>query len=140
MRCIVTILLFLTTHLATAQVDSFALKQAMSNLDKALVSKDEKSLGQLLNADVSYGHSNGWVQTKNDIINDLRSGRLVYNKIESSSVTIAAITNSWATVRTSTSAEGSVNGTAFQLNLHILQVWMKTKDGWQLFARQSTKL
>ena len=140
MRFILTICLFFTTVVAVAQVDSVSLKETMSNLDKALMNKDEKTLVQLLHPDVSYGHSNGWVQSKNDIINDLKSGKLVYNKIENVSVMIVAINSNWATVRTNTNAEGSINGTAFQLKLHVLQVWLKTKNGWQLLARQSTKL
>jgi hypothetical protein len=94
----------------------------------------------LLHTDVSYGHSNGWVQNKNDIVNDLKSGKLIYNKIENTSVMVVAINSNWSTVRTNTNAEGSINGTAFQLKLHVLQVWMKAKNGWQLLARQSTKL
>jgi hypothetical protein len=140
MRFILSICLFFTTVVAVAQVDSVSLKETMSNLDKALMNKDEKTLVQLLHPDVSYGHSNGWVQSKNDIINDLKSGKLVYNKIENINVMVVAINSSWATVRTNTNAEGIVNGTAFQLKLHILQVWIKMKSGWQLLARQSTKL
>jgi hypothetical protein len=140
MPFIFTICLFFTSVISIAQVDSVSLKEAMSSLDKALINKDEKTLVQLLHADVSYGHSNGWVQNKNDIINDLKTGKLVYNKIENTSVMIAAISNDWATVRVNTNAEGSINGTAFQLKLHVLQVWMKSMSGWQLWARQSTKL
>ena len=140
MKYILTICLFFTSAIAFAQVDSVSLKEAMSNLDKALMNKDEKALVQLLHQDVSYGHSNGWVQNKTDIINDLKSGKLIYDKIENNSVTIAAINNKWATVRINTNAEGKVNGNSFQFKLHVLQVWLKAKSGWQLLARQSTKL
>ena len=140
MKYILTICLFFTSAIAFAQVDSVSLKEAMSNLDKALMNKDQKALVQLLHQDVSYGHSNGWVQNKTDIINDLKSGKLIYDKIENNSVTIAAINNKWATVRINTNAEGKVNGNSFQFKLHVLQVWLKAKSGWQLLARQSTKL
>jgi len=140
MRLNFTICLLFAGVIAFAQVDSVSLKEAMSGLDRALVSKDEKALIQLLHADISYGHSNGWVQNKNDIINDLKSGKLVYNKIENNSVVLVAINNDCATVRTNTNAEGSISGTTFQLKLHVLQVWIKAKNGWQLLARQSTKL
>src|SRR6266496_2412989 len=140
MRFVFTICLFFASVISIAQVDSISLKEAMSSLDKALINKDENTLVQLLYAEVSYGHSNGWVQNKNDVINDLKSGKLVYNKIENTRVMIVAISNSWATVRANTNAEGSINRTAFQLKLHVLQVWMKSMSGWQLLARQSTKL
>ena len=140
MRLILTICLLTARTIAFAQFDSASLKQAMSGLDNALVNKDEKALMQLLHPDVSYGHSNGWVQSKNDIINDLKSGKLLYNKIENNSVVLVAINNDCATVRTNTNAEGSISGTTFQLKLHVLQVWIKAKNGWQLWARQSTKI
>jgi len=141
MRFIFTICLFLSALLSSGQVDSISLKQAMADLDKALVSKDERTLMRLLNDGVSYGHSNGWVQNKEDIINDLKSGKLTYNKIENTDVTIAAINSNWATVRTNTNAiAGSASGPTFNLKLHVLQVWVRTKDGWQLIARQGVKL
>ena len=140
MKLIFTIALFFTGLIAAAQSDTVSLKDAMSRLDKALLNKDERSLEQLLHKDVSYGHSSGWVQNKMDILADFKSGKLVYNKIENSSVIIVAQNKKWATVRTNTNAEGELDHKAFQLKLHVLQVWMMTKKGWQLFARQSTKL
>src|SRR2546423_13328616 len=140
MKIVFTIVLFFTGLIAIAQTDTGYLQNAMADLDKALLNKDQKVLQQLLHKDVSYGHSNGWVQTKTDILNDLQSGKLVYSKIENSSMMIVAQNKKWATVRTNTNAEGSISGTAFQLKLHVLQVWIKSKAGWQLLARQSTKL
>ena len=122
-----------------AQIDSVGLKNAMQQLDKALLQKDEKVLQTVLHKDASYGHSNGWIQSKNDILNDFTSGKLTYNKIENNSLAIINISKKYATVKTNTNAEGVVNGTAFKLTLHIMQFWIKTKKGWQLIARQSAK-
>ena len=123
-----------------AQIDSVGLKNAMQQLDKALLQKDETVLKSVLHQDLSYGHSNGWVQSKSDVLNDFISGKLTYSKIENNSSAIIVITKEYATVKTDTNAEGAVNGTAFNLKLHIMQFWIKTKKGWQLIARQSTKL
>ena len=139
MKFLYTIVLFFTALVAVAQVDSVGLKTAMQQLVKALLEKDAEVLKQVLHKDVNYGHSNGWIQTKNDLLNDFKSGKLVYNKIENNSTGIIIINKKWATVKTSTNAEGTVNGTAFKMTLHIMQVWMNTKKGWQLFARQSAK-
>lgn len=140
MKLLLTIGLFFTSLIAIAQTDSVSLKNAMQKLDKALIEKDNAALRSVLHKDLSYGHSNGWVQSKMDIINDLKSGKLVYSKIENNEVRIVSLGKKWATVRTNTNAEGSMSGTAFNLKLHVLQVWIDTKKGWQLFARQSTKL
>ena len=123
-----------------AQIDSVGLKNAMQQLDKALLQKDEIVLKSVLHKEVSYGHSNGWIQSKDDILNDFRSGKLTYNTIENNSSAIVKISEKYATVKTNTNAEGIVNGTAFKLTLHIMQFWIKTKKGWQLIARQSAKL
>jgi len=140
MRLAVTVFFLVASVVTFGQADTVALKDAMSRLDNALVNKDEKALTLLLSNDVTYGHSNGWIQSKSDIINDLKSGKLDYSKIDNTSLSIAAINSNWATVRTNTNAEGKANGNLFQLKLHILEVWLKTKSGWQLIARQSTKL
>jgi len=123
-----------------AQIDSVGLKNAMQQLDKALLQKDETVLKSVLHKDLSYGHSNGWIQSKSDILNDFTSGKLTYSKIENNSSTIIVINKEYATVKTNTNAEGVVNGTAFKLTLHIMQFWIKTKKSWQLIARQSAKL
>ena len=134
------VLFLFTTQNSFAQIDSVGLKNAMQQLDKALLQKDETVLKSILHKDLSYGHSNGWIQSKSDILNDFTSGKLTYNKIENNSSAIIVITRDYATAKTNTNAEGVVNGTAFKLTLHIMQFWIKTKKGWQLIARQSTKL
>lgn len=122
-----------------AQVDSVGLKNAMQQLDNALLQKDEGVLKSVLHKEVSYGHSNGWIQSKDDILNDFKSGKLTYNKIENNSSAIVRTSKKYATVKTNTNAEGTVNGTTFKLILHVMQFWIKTKKGWQLIARQSAK-
>jgi hypothetical protein len=123
-----------------AKADTVSLKDAMSGLDKALLNKDENTLQRLLHKDLSFGHSSGWTQTKSDVLADCKSGKLIYTKIENSSVVIVAQNKNWATVRTNTNAEGELDHKPFQLKLHVLQVWINTKQGWQLLARQSAKL
>jgi hypothetical protein len=139
MKWLLSIGLLFITIVTVAQVDSVGLKDAMQKLDKALLQKDENVLRSVLHKDLSYGHSNGWIQNKSDVVNDLKSGKLVYNKIENSSSAIVNINNKWATAKTNTIAEGAVNGTAFKLILHVMQFWIKTKKGWQLIVRQSAK-
>jgi len=122
-----------------AQIDSIGLKNTMQQLDKALLEKNESVLRSVLHKDISFGHSNGWIQTRDDILNDFKSGKLVYNKFENNSSAIVSISKKYATVKTNSNAEGTVNGTAFKLTLHVMQFWIKTKKGWQLIARQSAK-
>jgi len=138
-KIVLAFLIFGFVNSSFAQIDSVGLKYAMQQLDKALLQKDEKVLQTVLHKEVSYGHSNGWIQNKNDILNDFTSGKLIYNKLENNSSAIVTISKKYATVKTNTNAEGVVNEIAFKLTLHVLQFWIKTKKGWQLIARQSAK-
>ncbi|HET9433102.1 MAG TPA: hypothetical protein VFO37_05060, partial [Chitinophagaceae bacterium] len=105
------VLFLLIAKSSFAQVDSVGLNDAMRHLDKALLQKDEKVLQTVLHKEISYGHSNGWIQNKNDILNDFTSGKLIYNKIENNSSVIVTISKKYATVKTNTNAEGVVTGT-----------------------------
>ena len=138
-KFLLSVLVLFILNNSFAQVDSVGLKDAMQQLDKALLQKDEVVLRSVLHNGVSYGHSNGWIQSKTDIMNDFKSGKLVYNRIENNNSAIVRINKKYATVKTNTNAEGAVNGTTFKLTLHVMQFWIKTKKGWQLIARQSAK-
>jgi len=140
MRLILIITLFLANQLSVvAQKDSSAVLGAVARLEKALLNKDSATMNGLLHKDVSYGHSSGWVQTKKEVVDDMMSGFLVYNKLEDSSINIV-MSKDKAIVREKVRAVGSRDGKSFDLSLFITQVWLQSKKGWQLFARQSTKL
>lgn len=115
------------------------VKQAAAKLEKALVAKDTVTLKQLLHKNLSYGHSNGWVQSKEEVVKDLVSGKIIYEKMESRDPQWTTGSD-WATLRTTTDLNFLMDGKEGVLKLHVLQVWMKTNKGWQLLARQSTKL
>ena len=132
------ILLIGLLPLLSAAQTSF-LKEASAKLDKALMAKDTALLKKLLHKDVTYGHSNGWVQTKTDIIRDFVSGKLSYNKIDTKDSKWIAV-NNVATMRNSSEISYELDGKPGELHLHVVQVWLKTNKGWQLLTRQSTKI
>jgi len=141
MRFVVTIVLFFTASVALAQSDSVAVKESVARLENALIAKNYPEIEALLYADVNFGHSTGWIQSRQEVISDCKSGKLAYQKIERNNLYVAAIGKDWATVRYSGVAEGLNAGKEFKIALHVLQVWVKNNKGkWQLAARQATKL
>ena len=123
-------------------IGSFAQRNvtgSVRDLDVALVERDTAFLKVLLHEDLSYGHSNGWVETKAELMMHLFNGKLVYTKVESKllsqhqadSVTIA---------RTESEISYVLDGKPGTLKLHVLQVWVLNRSGWQLLGRQSTKV
>lgn len=139
MRIVVTIVWLCISICSFAQADTVVLKEAMAKLDRALIEKDTTILKTLLHADASYGHSNGWVETKKDVLSDLVSGLLTYKSLINDKVSLV-VNEKWASARMTTKATGVREGKDFDLTLHVLQVWIKTKNGWKLIARQSAKL
>lgn len=137
---VITISLLLLTGVLKAQADSVELKGVIQKLDNALIKQDSAVLELLLDKKLSYGHSNGWIQNKEDMWADFKSGRITYKKIESSNTSYSNSGKEWMMVRTNSLISGNANGKDFELNLHVLQVWKKEKKGWQLVARQSTKI
>lgn len=141
MRFAFAILSFFITLVVSAQPDSIIVKESVVQLENALITKNLQDIEALLYSDVSFGHSNGWVQTKAEVIDDCKSGKLVYQKIGRNNMYVSGISKEWATIRYTGVAEGLNDGKEFKVALHVLQLWVKDRKGkWQLAARQATKL
>ena len=122
-----------------SQQDTTEVLKAVKALRYALVEKDSSVLKKLIHADIAFGHSTGWVQTKKEVLKDMKSGYLVYQQIDDQSTAIT-ISKGYATVKERIAVKGVRDGNSFGLNLFVLHLWVKTKSGWQLLSRQSTKL
>ena len=138
MRLVLLLILFSNSSLVIGQ-DTIGLRKTIAALDMALLAKDTLSIEKLIATDISYGHSNGWMQTKQDLVNDFTRGKIEYKKIESGEGTFV-INKKAVAVRCITKVEGVVNGTAFNMSLQVLQVWKKVRRNWILIARQSVKV
>jgi uncharacterized protein DUF4440 len=111
----------------------------VAEFDRALINKDSVTLKRLLNNDLSYGHSNGWIQMKTDVIGDMYNGKLTYKAIESRQGDVRVEGNT-AWVRIYSELEVVMEGKPLQLKLNVLQVWVWKNKHWELFARQSVKV
>ena len=138
MRLVLLLIFFSCNSLVIGQ-DTIGLRKVITALDMALLTKDTLSIEKIIATNISYGHSNGWMQTKQDLINDFTTGKIEYKKIESGEGTFV-INKKAVAVRCITKVEGVVNGTAFNMSLQVLQVWKKVKNSWILIARQSVKM
>ena len=140
MRCLLTILLlFISIGVFAQKVGTKALDKAVVEFDKALLNSDSVSLNRLLSNDVSYGHSNGWIQTKKDVVQDLFSGKLNYKSISPADEQIK-IEGNTASVRMNIAVDIVMEGKPLTLKLKVLQVWIWKNKHWELFARQSVKI
>jgi len=138
MRYLLTILsLFISLNVFSQ--DAAGLKEAITGFNTALVNKDSVAIRTLVSDKLSYGHSNGWIQTEKDIVADLYNGKISYTTIGQGEEDIVMEGNT-ACVRNEASIVAVMNGKTLQFKLKVLQVWIWNEDGWKLLARQSVKI
>ncbi|MBS1772547.1 MAG: nuclear transport factor 2 family protein [Bacteroidetes bacterium] len=138
MRYIVTISLLFIYSTLFAQSEK-ALSIAADGFNNALIERDSNALKTLLHEKLVYGHSNGWKQTKKEVIDDLFNGKIAYHKISQSEESIVMDGNT-ATVRSIADIDVTMEGKDLHFKLHVLQVWIWKNKKWQLFGRQSAKI
>lgn len=123
---------------ANAQTEEEKLTATIKEFHQALVNKNTASINQQTDKALSYGHSNGWVQTKTDVIKDLESGYLVYHSYMEDSLMIM-INESMANARFVADINATLNGNTNTIHLKVLEVWVKKGKRWLLFARQAVR-
>ena len=120
------------------QTDEEKLIKTVKEFHQALVKKNTVSINQQTDKAVSYGHSNGWVQNKTDIIKDLETGYISYQAFKEDSITVL-INGNMANVRFKANITATMKEATNTYNLNVLEVWVKKSNRWVLFARQAVK-
>ncbi|MGC4102266.1 nuclear transport factor 2 family protein [Ferruginibacter sp.] len=126
------------TTVANAQTEEAKLIATVKEFHTALVNKNTVSINQQTDKALSYGHSNGWVQTKTDIIKDFETGYISYQSFKEDSITVT-LNGNMANVRFVADVAATLKGTASSFHLKVLEVWVKKGKRWMLFARQAVK-
>jgi ketosteroid isomerase-like protein len=116
--------------------DEAAVAAAAERLRKAMIEVDRATLDALFADQLSYGHSDGRVQSKAEIIDALVEKRSVFHSIEITGQTIV-MAGDVAVVRHRFAADAVSGGKPSQPRIAVLQVWQKQKDGWKLLVRQA---
>lgn len=134
-----TILFFFLVAFAKAQTDEEKLVTSVKEFHQALVNKNTVSINQQTDKALSYGHSNGWIQTKTDLIKDFERGYISYQSFKEDSITVM-MNGNMANVRFVANIAATLKGTSVNnYNLRVLEVWVKKGKRWVLFARQAVK-
>jgi ketosteroid isomerase-like protein len=104
-----------------------------------MVDPDKDVLDKLTAEDLSYGHSSGLIQTKEEFIDALTSGKSDFVNIDLTQQTVKIVGNN-AIVRHIFSAVTNDGGRAGTTKLSVLMVWQEQNGKWKLLARQATKV
>lgn len=139
MKQFIGILFFVLSVVAVnGQTDEEKLSTTLKEFHQALVKKNTVSINQQTDKALSYGHSNGWVETKADMIKNLETGYISYSSYKEDSIQVV-INGNMANVRFVADIGATVKENSAIYHLKVLEVWVKKGKRWLLFARQAVK-
>jgi ketosteroid isomerase-like protein len=119
--------------------DEAGVTQAVEAFRKATLAQDKAKLEQLFADQLSYGHSDGRVESKAEVINGVMNRKSVVKSIDFPELKIAVVGNS-AVARHLYVSESEMDGKPTSTKIGALQVWQKQDGNWKLLARQGYKL
>jgi len=105
-----------------------------------LINKKYDSLNWLLDDQVKYIHSNGWVQSKAEIIDDIKSGKLNYTSVVVEESTVSYFNQSAVVTGKGIFKGLMADKSEFTIHLLYTEVYVRHKKQWKLVSRQATKL
>ncbi len=138
MKAAVTILILMFAGLLQAQVATEKLGMTIREFHQDLVKKNTVSINQQTDKALSYGHSNGWIETKTDMLRNIETGYMSYISYEEDSLKVE-INGNVAHARFIADISANLNGKNGKFHLKVLEVWVKKGKRWLLFARQAVR-
>ena len=113
--------------------------QKMMELRNGLINGDSAVLGKLFADDVTYGHTNGLIQTKAQMIKDVVTKVQNYKAIDPSNLNVRIYGNT-SVVNMQAHINLIYHDQPLDLDMYIVLVWIKNKGDWKLVARQSVSV
>ena len=121
-----------------AQTDEEKLIVTLKEFHQALVNNNTVSINQQTDKALSYGHSNGWVETKAEMIKNLETGYIDYHSYKEDSLQLM-INGNMVNARFVADINVTLNGNTGTYHLKVLEVWWKKGKRWILFSRQAVR-
>jgi hypothetical protein len=132
-------ILFSTLILSAAATSPKAEKEVLAAMDaykEAMIHKDGAALDKLLSNDLTYTHSGGQLETKPDVIKSITTGKTIIEALYFSDTTVRLYGNI-ALVKGKVDLYHSKTNI---VHMNVLHVWINGPHGWQMVARQATRL
>lgn len=104
-----------------------------------LINQQSDSLKAILDDRVLYIHSNGWAQTRQEILDDMNSGKLIYKKIDVQDAKVR-LYDKTAIVNGTGRFAGVREGHEFDMTLSYTEVYVLRKKKWMLVTRHANRL
>ncbi|KQS32496.1 nuclear transport factor 2 family protein [Pedobacter sp. Leaf194] len=129
--------LILLTNFAFAQ--KAEVEAAVNKLAKLMVTPDSVALDRLILENLSYGHSSGKIQTKQQFMHSLLSGESDFVDVNLTEQSVI-VQHKTALVRHTLTAKTNDKNVPGNVKLYILLIWSRENGGWKLLGRQAVKV
>lgn len=140
MRRVVFVLFFFVPLISIAQNAYKAEVMAeMVKLKNSLIEKDSIALSNILDETVTYGHTNGMIETKDQLIHSVMTGVQDYKNIGMEEMEVKVYERT-AIVTMKSKVSMNYKEKLLDLNMFAMLVWIKKNEVWKLVARQNVKL
>ena len=131
--------LFVAFHAQAQSKQEREVLKLVEEFSTAILNADSAALVRLTDGELVYGHSSGKMESRNEFVSAIASGRSDFKTLNTSNHTIVVKGNT-AVARHQLKADIVDNGKESAANLGVILTWYKTKKQWKLLARQAFKL
>ena len=119
--------------------DEAAVTQNIETMRQGILQQDKAKLDQVCASQLSYGHSDGRSETKEQFINGVMTRKQTQKSLAFPELKVFVVGNN-AVARHIYLGESELDGKQTHTRIGALQVWQKQDGGWKLLARQGFRL
>ena len=131
--------LLLSGSAGAASADEAALNQSIEALREGILKQDKARLDQVTASQISYGHSDGMTETKEQFINGVMNRKQTQKSLAFPELKVFVVGDN-AVARHIYLGESELDGKQNTTRIGALQVWQKQGGSWKLLARQGFRL
>ncbi len=138
--------LLLISALFIFRFSAFSQTKRQRSLEKlehqrfeAMTKKDSGFLQNILSDELTYTHSNGLFETKEEHLENIRDGKLIYKSMQPEGMKIK-VHGRAAVITGFVQVAGLLNGKEFDVRLNYTDVYFRKRGKWKLTAWQSVKV
>lgn len=117
------------------------MRRAEQSRVEALVNSDVPRLGKLLSDDLTYTHSTGIKESKDEFLHRIQSGEMKYDSMQHENNVSVRLYGDTGVLTGTSRVRVRAQGQTLNLHIRFSEVWVKRDRGpWQLVAWQSTRI
>lgn len=126
---------FRTTRLDQS-VERLEVEDAIEKFRLGMIERRPDLILEYSSPDLTFGHSNGVVQTREEFAEVVRSGSEVFKRVDLTGRTLV-LNGDTAVERHHFSADIIYEGKDMTFDLEVIEIWKKAPEHWKLLARQA---